>query len=109
MTPPARPSGSRPTSRGTSTRWARAPTSDGPDNITVNPWGGLIVAEDGEGPQHLVAVASDGTPSLFARNALSGSEFTGVHFSPDRLTLFANVQDEGYTFAISGPFPRFRG
>lgn len=87
---------------------AGADQPDGPDNITVNPWGGLFVAEDGEGPQHLVAIADDGTPSLFARNALSGSEFTGVNFSPDRLTLFANIQDEGYTFAISGPFPRFR-
>ncbi len=67
------------------------------------------MAEDGEGPQHLVAVADDGTPSLFARNALSGSEFTGVTFSPDRRTLFANIQDEGYTFAVTGPFARFRG
>jgi len=50
----------------------------------------------------------DGQPFLLARNAMSGSEFTGVNFSPDRRTLFANIQDEGYTFAISGPFWRFR-
>jgi secreted PhoX family phosphatase len=88
---------------------AGADQPDGPDNITVGPYGGLLVAEDGEGPQHLVAIADDGMPSLFARNALSGSEFTGVTFAPDRQTLFANIQDEGYTFAISGPFARFRG
>jgi hypothetical protein len=78
---------------------------DGPDNVTVNPWGGLVLAEDGEGTQHLVAV-NDGKPSLLARNAQSGSEFTGVNFSPDRQTLFANIQDEGYVFAITGPWGR---
>jgi secreted PhoX family phosphatase len=78
---------------------------DGPDNITVNPWGGLVVAKDGNGTQHLVAI-SDGAPFLLARNALSGSEFTGVNFAPDRKTLFANIQDEGYVFAITGPFAR---
>jgi secreted PhoX family phosphatase len=80
---------------------------DGPDNITVNPWGGLVVAEDGLGTQHLVAI-SDGSPFVLARNALSGSEFTGVNFSPDRQTLFANIQDDGYMFAINGPFARLR-
>ena len=33
---------------------ATADQPDGPDNITVNPWGGLVVAEDGLGTQHLV-------------------------------------------------------
>jgi hypothetical protein len=80
---------------------------DGPDNITTNPWGGLVVAEDGSGTQHLVSIV-DGVPSLLARNAMSGSEFTGVNFSPDRQTLFANIQDEGYVFAITGPFARLR-
>jgi secreted PhoX family phosphatase len=75
---------------------------DGPDTITVNPWGGLVIAEDGEGTQHLVAIV-DGAPFPLARNALSGSEFTGVNFSPDRHTLFANIQDEGYVFAIHRP------
>jgi uncharacterized protein len=86
---------------------ATADQPDGPDNITVNPWGGLVIAEDGEGTQHLVAIV-DGEPHLLARNALSGSEFTGVNFSPDRQTLFANIQDEGYVFAITGPFARLR-
>jgi secreted PhoX family phosphatase len=80
---------------------------DGPDNITVNPWGGLMIAEDGNGTQHLVAI-SDGSPFVLARNAVSGSEFTGVNFSPDRHTLFANIQDEGYVLAITGPFARLR-
>ncbi|HEX5588211.1 MAG TPA: alkaline phosphatase PhoX [Acidimicrobiia bacterium] len=84
-----------------------ADVPDGPDNITVNPWGGVLVAEDGIGTQHLVAVV-EGQPFLLARNALSESEFTGVNFAPDRHTLFANIQDEGYVLAITGPFARLR-
>lgn len=57
---------------------ATAVQPDGPDNITVNPWGGLVLAEDGIGAQHLVAVSARGGPSMFARNAVSDSEFTGV-------------------------------
>ena len=33
---------------------------DGPDNITVSPHGGLILAEDGEGRSHLVGVTRPG-------------------------------------------------
>jgi secreted PhoX family phosphatase len=81
---------------------------DGPDNITVSPYGGLFLAEDGSGDQHLLSVDERGRTSFFARNALSGSEFTGVVFSPDARTLYANIQDEGLTFAITGPFGRRR-
>ena len=88
---------------------AGADQPDGPDNITVSPWGGVLVAEDGVGTQHLVAIDDDGTSHLFARNASSDSEFTGVNFSPDRKTLFANIQDEGISFAITGPFPQAQG
>jgi uncharacterized protein len=51
-------------------------------------------------------VSDSAEPFIFARNRISGSEFTGVNFSPDRHTLFANIQDEGYVFAITGPFAR---
>ncbi|GAA4983726.1 alkaline phosphatase PhoX [Actinopolymorpha pittospori] len=34
---------------------------DGPDNITVSPYGGVIPAEDGEGIQHLVGVTRQST------------------------------------------------
>lgn len=81
---------------------------DGPDNICVNPWGGVFLAEDGEGIQHLVAVTETGEHVLFARNALNDSEFCGVVFSPDGKTLFANIQSPGHTFAITGPFARLR-
>jgi secreted PhoX family phosphatase len=77
---------------------------DGPDNITVSPYGGLFLAEDGEGVQHLFGVTPDGESYPFARNALNDSEFTGVNFAPDAATMFANIQDPGITLAITGPF-----
>ncbi|HEU4840309.1 MAG TPA: alkaline phosphatase PhoX [Ilumatobacteraceae bacterium] len=81
---------------------------DGPDNITVSPWGGVILAEDGEGVQHLLAVTPDGATLLLARNARDDGEFTGVTFSSDRRTLYANLQQPGITFAITGPFNKIR-
>jgi hypothetical protein len=80
---------------------------DGPDNITVSPYGGLFLAEDGEGASHLVSVSEGGRSAFFARNAVSDSEFTGVVFAPGGETLFANIQGDGLTFAIQGPFARF--
>ena len=32
---------------------------DGPDNITVSPYGGLVIAEDGEGIQHLFGATDE--------------------------------------------------
>ncbi|RKS71888.1 hypothetical protein BZB76_4699 [Actinomadura pelletieri DSM 43383] len=84
---------------------------DGPDNITVSPYGGgVILAEDGDGEQYLVGTTRENKPFAMARNALNGSEFTGVTFSPDGRILFANRQsDPGATFAITGPWERLRG
>ena len=77
---------------------------DGPDNISVSPYGGFFLAEDGEGVQHLLAVDNDGNVAPFARNRASSSEFTGVNFAPDGKVLFANIQDQGICLAITGPF-----
>jgi secreted PhoX family phosphatase len=84
---------------------------DGPDNITVSPYGGgVILAEDGDGEQYLVGTTRKDKPFAMARNALNGSEFTGVTFSPDGRILVANRQsDPGATFAITGPWHRLRG
>jgi uncharacterized protein len=80
---------------------------DGPDNITVSPYGGVILAEDGEGVQHLVGVTEQGKSYALARNDENGSEFTGPVFSPDGRTLFASVQSgPGRLFAITGPWGR---
>ncbi len=77
---------------------------DGPDNICVSPYGGFFLAEDGVGVQHLLAVDPTGQATVFARNRLSSSEFTGVNFDPGGKVLFANIQDEGICFGITGPF-----
>ena len=83
---------------------------DGPDNITVSPFGGVILAEDGDGRNHLVGATGRGEPFFFARNDVSDSEFTGPNFSHTGKTLFANIQGDGspgnpgYVFAITGPF-----
>jgi uncharacterized protein len=87
---------------------------DGPDNITVSPYGGLILAEDGEGVQHLFGANEDGETFELARNELNigteeepeYSEFAGVTFSPDGQTLYASIQDPGILVAITGPWRR---
>lgn len=90
---------------------AEAPSHGGlqfPDNITVAPWGEPIVAEDGMGPQHLRGIRADGTSYVIARNVTSDSEFAGVCFSPDGSTLFCNLQRDGLTVAIRGPWEKVR-
>ncbi|MET9346514.1 alkaline phosphatase PhoX [Streptomyces termitum] len=79
---------------------------DGPDNITVSPYGGLVIAEDGEGLSHLFGATDSGRTYPIARNDLNDSEFTGVVFSPDGDTLYANIQDPGIMLAITGPWRR---
>jgi secreted PhoX family phosphatase len=77
---------------------------DGPDNIALDPNGGLILAEDGEGVSHLVGVTTAGKAFPMARNDVSDSEFAGPTFSRDGQVLFACIQGDGYTFAIRGPW-----
>ena len=79
---------------------------DGPDNITVSPYGGVILAEDGEGVSHLVGVTAEGKTYPIARNEINDSEFTGPAFSADGRVLFANIQSPGHVFAITGPWGR---
>ena len=76
------------------------------DNVTVTPWGGLILCEDGPDnqPQYLRGVTAEARLYTFAAN--SYSEFTGATFSPDGSTLFVNAQSPGITFAITGPWRR---
>ncbi|MDT0443627.1 alkaline phosphatase PhoX [Streptomyces johnsoniae] len=87
---------------------------DGPDNITVSPYGGLVIAEDGEGLQHLFGTDEDGGTYPMARNEVNigtedepeYSEFAGVTFSPDGETLYASIQEPGILLAITGPWRR---
>jgi len=78
---------------------------DMPDNITVGPGGVLYLIEDGPGTDYLRALLPDGTLLDIARNAASEGEMAGCCFSPDGSVLFANLQEDGITVAIRGPFP----
>ncbi|MER7767736.1 alkaline phosphatase PhoX [Kitasatospora sp. NPDC096140] len=94
--------------------WGDHDNFDGPDNITVSPYGGIVICEDGEGVSHLFGATEDGLVYPIARNELNigtaekpeFSEFTGVTFSDDGKTLFANIQTPGIQLAITGPWRR---
>lgn len=76
------------------------------DNLTVSPWGDLVVCEDGPETDRVLGVTPTGELYLIAQNTLSNSEFAGATFSPDGSTLFVNIQEEGLTLAIQGPWRR---
>ncbi|MGH3741366.1 MAG: alkaline phosphatase PhoX [Micromonosporaceae bacterium] len=87
-----------------------------PDNICVSPFGGLMIAEDGDGENYVVGVSEDGEPYLFANNRQNigsdaepeYSEFAGVVFSDDGSTLYVNCYRPGTTFAITGPWGKLQ-
>lgn len=76
------------------------------DNVTMSPWGDLIICEDGKNPQYLVGVTPEGKTYRFARNTIS--EFAGACFSPDGTTMFVNILSPGVTLAITGPWESLR-
>ncbi len=79
------------------------------DNLAVSPWGDLILCEDGRGDNFLRGLTPEGTIYDLARNAHEDrAEFCGACFSPDGSTLFVNVQEPGFTYAITGPWERLR-
>ncbi len=92
---------------------------DGPDGCHVSPYGSLVLTEDGNTANHLLSWSRETGAQAIARNLIvqeqnsSGtdvySEMTGPCFSPDGLVLFANVQEPGHTFAITGPWRTYLG
>ena len=79
---------------------------DAPDNITIHPDGRLYICEDGGGGDNIVTVDHDGSTSILAKNNWSDSEWAGACFSEQGHVLFVNMQGDGLTFAIKGPFKR---
>ena len=85
-----------------------------PDNICLAPSGGLMVAEDGEGAQHVFGVTTRGEVYPMARGRQNigtpeepaWGEFAGICFSPDYDTMFVNCYTPGTTFAVTGPWHR---
>jgi hypothetical protein len=93
-----------------------------PDNLCVNPKGGLILCEDNdftaaEYPQRMFVLTQDGQLQKFAENNVvldvekntfkgdfRNQEWCGATFSPDGQWLFVNIQSPGITFAITGPW-----
>ncbi|MBD1913400.1 MULTISPECIES: alkaline phosphatase PhoX [unclassified Leptolyngbya] len=73
---------------------------DYPDNLTMSPWGDLIVCEDGRGEQRLIGITPTGDLYPLARNVRNQSEFAGICFAPDGQTMFVNIYAPGITFAI---------
>lgn len=85
------------------------PVFDRPDNVTVTPWGQLILCEDGNDDQYLILCEpSTGELWPFAHNAMNDAEFAGANFSPDGKTLFVNIMGPSTTFAITGPWGAVR-
>lgn len=74
------------------------------DNLTVAPWGDVIVCEDGPGQDRIIGITPEGQAYLIGENAISDAEFAGLCFAPDGRTLFVNIQQAGITLAITGPW-----
>lgn len=75
------------------------------DNLTVTPWGDLLVCEDTKRTCRLIGIRPDGSLYRFAANPYNESELAGACFAPDGRTLFLNIQSAGLTLTITGPFP----
>ena len=73
------------------------------DNLTVAPWGDLVLCED-HGNPFIVGVTPKGELYKLAENVGFESEFAGSVFSPSGKTLFVNIQHAGRTIAIEGPW-----
>jgi hypothetical protein len=76
------------------------------DNLTVAPWGDLIVCEDGPLGNSLLGITKEGRIYRIAQVGMNRSELCGCCVSPDGSTVFVNIQRPGITVAISGPFPK---
>jgi secreted PhoX family phosphatase len=74
------------------------------DNLTIAPWGDVIICEDKDDPR-IIGVTQKGRTYVIAKNiGYRESEFAGPVFSPSGRTLFVNIQSPGLTLAITGPW-----
>jgi secreted PhoX family phosphatase len=79
------------------------------DNLTIAPWGDLIICEDeysdGDGDNYLRGITPEGKIYTLARSALKKkNEFCGACFGPDKKTLYFNLQQDSLTIAVRGPW-----
>lgn len=76
------------------------------DNLTIAPWGDLIVCEDQYTDvvdNHLRGIAPSGVAYPLARSHVQ-TEWAGACFSPNGKTLFVNLYSPAKTLAITGPW-----
>ncbi|NCU04832.1 MAG: DUF839 domain-containing protein [Chitinophagaceae bacterium] len=74
------------------------------DNITIAPWGDVVICEDSDDAR-IIGITPDGHAYIIAQNiGYRESEFAGPVFSPSGKTLFVNIQSPGLTLAITGPW-----
>lgn len=74
------------------------------DNLTMSPWGDLIICEDTASHCGLIGIRPNGEQYELADNSYSPSELAGICFSPDGSVMFVNIQHRGLTLAITGPW-----
>lgn len=74
------------------------------DNIAVAPWGDLIICEDTDARCRVLGVTPRGEFYTLVQATRGSHELAGACFSPDGSTLFFNVQNPGYTVALTGPW-----
>ncbi|CAN5355910.1 MAG: alkaline phosphatase PhoX [Acidimicrobiia bacterium] len=80
---------------------------DFPDNIIISPLRrSIILCEDSPSQNMLRVLTTDGLIFDLALNNISGGtdEFAGATFSPDGQVLYCNMQSNGITYAIWGPW-----
>ena len=76
------------------------------DNLTVAPWGDVIICED-KVDARIIGITPKGKTYVIAKNiGYRLSEFAGPVFSPSGKTLFVNIQSAGVTLAITGPWKK---
>lgn len=78
------------------------------DNLTIAPWGDVVICEDKKDPR-VIGITPEGKTYVIAKNVgYRNSEFAGPVFSPSGNTLFINIQTPGVTLAINGPWKNIR-
>jgi uncharacterized protein len=77
------------------------------DNLTVSPWGDIILVEDSP-DSYIRGITPEGKIYNIGRNIGSSSELAGACFSPSGKTFFVNIQQQGLTMAITGPWEQLR-
>lgn len=74
------------------------------DNLTVAPWGDIVICEDDNESSAIVGITTEGKIYKIGHVEVE-SEVAGACFSPDGTTLFVNIQKSpGETLAITGPW-----